>query len=300
MSRITITDHNGALAVKTPYSAEFVARLKAGVPQGERSFNAGDKSWIVDRAHGQVIQKLIYEIWKQYVKLPSVTAPSRLVNHQLWCEYIGQCKARQDGSTSAYGNDGNGWNIILPERVLKIWFGEWVENEDKATQETPAQQPKPTTLYQALLVMPAASAADIKAAYRRMARLVHPDVNKEPNAHEQFLSVQRAYEILSDEQKRKRYNAGLALEATLKPVTINKPYWEDDDDSLPPFMAITASPYGYRSPLRCGVLTVDAEMKAGRVVVNKITEWKDIENELGECLVTSWNMDTNNYERRWV
>jgi hypothetical protein len=297
---ITITPHNGALSIKTPYSAEFVSQLKQIVPQADRQYTGpAEKTWIVDAKHGQAVQKLIYSIWGQYVKLPPMPQAAKLVNHQLWCEYIGACKLRQDGSTSAYGNDGKGWNIVLPEKVLKVWFGEWVEDEGGASSQAQAQPPKPTTLYQALLITQAATATDIKAAYRRMARLVHPDVNKEPNAHEQFLSVQRAYEVLSDDLKRKRYDAGLALEATLKPATVYRPYWEDDDDWIPAMVAVT-SPYGYRSPLRCGVLTVDADMKAGRVVVEKIHSWLDITNELDEVLVTSWNMDTNNYDRRWV
>ncbi len=51
-----------------------------------------------------------------------------------------------------------------------------------------------------------ASSADIKAAFRKLARKLHPDVNKAPDAKEKFQSVSRAYEVLSDDDMRQRYD----------------------------------------------------------------------------------------------
>lgn len=51
-----------------------------------------------------------------------------------------------------------------------------------------------------------ASEADIKQAYRRLARKFHPDVSKEKNAEEQFKNVQEAYEVLKDKEKRAAYD----------------------------------------------------------------------------------------------
>src|SRR3990167_771995 len=51
-----------------------------------------------------------------------------------------------------------------------------------------------------------ASEADIKHAYRRLARKYHPDVSKEKNAEEKFKDVQEAYEVLKDPEKRKAYD----------------------------------------------------------------------------------------------
>jgi molecular chaperone DnaJ len=61
--------------------------------------------------------------------------------------------------------------------------------------------------YYALLeVGPDASADDIKRAYRRLARQLHPDTNPDPTAANQFKAVARAYEVLSDPEKRQRYD----------------------------------------------------------------------------------------------
>jgi curved DNA-binding protein len=61
--------------------------------------------------------------------------------------------------------------------------------------------------YETLGVPRNASAEDIHRAYRRLARKLHPDVNKAPNAEAKFKQVAEAYEVLKDAEKRKRYDA---------------------------------------------------------------------------------------------
>jgi curved DNA-binding protein len=60
--------------------------------------------------------------------------------------------------------------------------------------------------YKILGVERNAQAAEIKTAYRRLARKFHPDVSKEPNAEAQFKEVQEAYEVLKDPEKRAAYD----------------------------------------------------------------------------------------------
>ncbi len=60
--------------------------------------------------------------------------------------------------------------------------------------------------YDTLGVEPNAGEAEIKSAYRRLARKYHPDVSKEPGAEEKFKAVNEAYEALRDPEKRKAYD----------------------------------------------------------------------------------------------
>ena len=60
--------------------------------------------------------------------------------------------------------------------------------------------------YDVLGVDRSASDAEIKSAFRKLAKKYHPDLNKEPDAAEKFKEVQEAYDVLSDEQKRKTYD----------------------------------------------------------------------------------------------
>jgi molecular chaperone DnaJ len=61
--------------------------------------------------------------------------------------------------------------------------------------------------YDVLGVKNDASKDDIKAAYRRMALQFHPDRNKSPEAEEKFKEISEAYAVLSDDEKRKQYDA---------------------------------------------------------------------------------------------
>jgi len=63
-----------------------------------------------------------------------------------------------------------------------------------------------TDYYQTLGVEPNAGEAEIKTAYRRLARKYHPDVSKESGAEETFKAINEAYEALRDPQKRKAYD----------------------------------------------------------------------------------------------
>ena len=60
--------------------------------------------------------------------------------------------------------------------------------------------------YEVLGVSKDASADEIKSAFRKLAKKYHPDVSKEPDAAEKFKEAQEAYAVLSDPDKRKKYD----------------------------------------------------------------------------------------------
>ncbi len=62
--------------------------------------------------------------------------------------------------------------------------------------------------YGTLGVRREADADEIKKAYRRLARELHPDVNPDPQTQERFKEITQAYEVLSDPEKRQMYDLG--------------------------------------------------------------------------------------------
>jgi hypothetical protein len=96
--------------------------------------------------------------------------------------------------------------------------------------------------YIVLGVRASASADDIKAAYRRLSRELHPDVNPDPDAAKRFRDVKDAYDVLSNTAKRKRYDDDLAAGETAEsddgpigpPPDADPPRFNQADEYPPP------------------------------------------------------------------
>ena len=61
--------------------------------------------------------------------------------------------------------------------------------------------------YEVLGLSRDADQSEIQRAYRKLARTLHPDVNRDPGAEERFKELSEAYDVLSDPDQRKRYDA---------------------------------------------------------------------------------------------
>ena len=68
--------------------------------------------------------------------------------------------------------------------------------------------------YEVLGVARSANADEIKRAHRKLALQYHPDRNKDKSAASRFAEIQQAYEVLSDEDKRKRYDEFIRIGGT--------------------------------------------------------------------------------------
>lgn len=85
-----------------------------------------------------------------------------------------------------------------------------------------------TNYYHLLKIDRSATSYDIKKAFRREIAIYHPDNNKSPEAKAHFEKLIEAFDILSDDAKRYKYNEMLNDEATNKPVvTEQKQQYEE-------------------------------------------------------------------------
>lgn len=264
----------GGLRLSTPYDAAFVAALKQAVPHSARTWQK--PHWIIDPAYGAQVASLIKTFFGTDIR-PVTPAQAAIETRALEVQYVGRCKLRDiGGESSAYGYADGAWSVIFPETVLRTYFG--------AQDQRPDEKP---TFYAILGIAKHASDDEIKRAYRRMARQWHPDTCNEPDAKEQFLLIKHAYDRLSDPILRKKYNAGLALEASFRTTVRGASQWDN------------AGSREYRAPLRCGYLLLEGQYKIGRFIVSKILDWQDVVRN-GKTMISSWDMDNDSIKIEWV
>lgn len=191
--------------------------------------------------------------------------------------YIGRSKERRPGEFTALGWMNNCWCVILPEQALRKYF----DAEDPL---------KETTLYGVLGISEQATDAEIRSGYRRMALQWHPDQARgEPNAHEIFLRIQEAYQTLSNQTKRSMYNAGLMFAKQSKSI----------GNFSGTQAHVISDTFGYRCPLRSGLIMCEGEQQGKWFVVNRILAWVDITNSKGQTLVSSWIYGENAPQEMW-
>ena len=281
----SLTLDNGTLVYRTPYNPGLVGALKAAIPATDRKWDPRRKVWLVAPSHGQTLATLTAQYLGVQLSVPAPAAisPTR-ETRVLEVRYIGAAKDRNDGGQrTAFGWVNGEWSAIFPEPVLVSWFGDTTDDDTRATGQATA------TLYAVLAVKRGATDADIRAAYRRMARQWHPDVCHEPDAHERFIRIQQAYDVLKDPRLRARYDAGLQLEQAAKSA-------EQQWSGLSPAIDLS----GYRPPLRCGLIMATGIEQLGRFIVDDILAWEDLVDDRGRTLVTSWPVGADTFEEAWV
>jgi len=274
MPKCSITQSGNDYAVKTPYHKDFPAMLKSAVSVKARSWDGEQKAWIVGADWIQHVLPVIEELYGEKPEIPELVKTETETKYSFQLDYVGIPKERdgQAGKT-ALGFSKGQWRIVFDEDTLKGWF-----------EQCQTERDLPQTLFSLLLVSESATDQEIKSGYRRLARQWHPDICREENAEEMFKKIQNAYSILSDENKRRRYQAGLAFERESdKPSRYNPPRY---DVFVP--------------PLRCGFLTVSGSVQVGRLKVSQILKWEDCVNEQGLTMVTSWNREVNAIDYQWV
>ncbi|XP_071946115.1 dnaJ homolog subfamily C member 16-like [Antedon mediterranea] len=87
-----------------------------------------------------------------------------------------------------------------------LFVGLELRTDERQSSSTIAAAEETPNPYNVLGVRRTASLKDIKRAYKSLAREWHPDKNDDPDAENKFVAISKAYEILSDEEKRRQYD----------------------------------------------------------------------------------------------
>lgn len=278
MSYATLTPTADGLAFRSSYDPALVAALKAQIPYQERRWDPDNKCWLVAPGNEQTLAAITAKHLGVTLRLPqavdvTATKETRLLD----VRYIGAPKERSDGTRSAFGYCEGEWSVIFPEDILKNWF-------ELGGMESPQTSGPTSTLYGLLGARRDAGDHELKRAYRKMAKRWHPDVSQEDDAAEMFKRINDAYQILSDARLRKKYDAGLTLEASL----------QQQDRSRRKY-----SP-AWRPPVRCGHILAEGTASLGRFLVGAILQWEDITDVHGRILVTSWPAGANHFTTSWI
>lgn len=256
------------MAIESPYNPEFVQALKSAIPYSGRQWDGERRIWRFDRTYGDLVAALVLRFYGRNVSVP-VPPRGNSVRRKFRVEYIGGARDRGDGFSFASGFSNGAWSLIFPEQVLRDWFG--------AGSIKPGDR---LTYYAVLGLSQSAEQEEVKKAYKRLARQWHPDMNQQdPDAPAQFRAIKEAFDILSNPDMRKRYDIGLTFESLAAPVKIE-------------------NKTSYRSPLKCGDITMEGEMRLERFVAEKILAWDDIV-ERGRVMCSVWSPSAQNFEIRW-
>ena len=211
---------------------------------------------------------------------------------------MGAARPRPSGERTASGWADGGWSLTFPEHVLRAWFEpEGAGGAGACSGHRGTGQP--ATLYAVLAVASTVAEDELRTAYRRLARTWHPDVCKEPGAAERFIAIRGAYEVLRDPLRRRKYDAGLTLEATVRREPGRSLDGQLGHERSQGRAGSTTYDGGYRAPLLCGVVLAEGTVRLGRFVVSRVLQWEDIIVN-GKVLVTSWPPGGDTFERRWI
>lgn len=295
-------ESDGSLTLDSSYDRGLVAAIKA-IPASQRRWDAGAKVWRFAGNQLANVQDAVMMTLGIEATLIGHTmggfSPNAKVTKILEVEYIGQCKDRGDDEKTAMGCLRSGdWGVVFPESVLEGWFtgGLNIKGDDD-TEEKPT---KAATYYSILGISKSSTALEVKKAYRKAAMTWHPDHNKEDGAAAQFMAVKDAYDILSNAVSRKKYDAGLALEATLSVAPQARGGAFGGYHAFGAKLRAAAYGGGFKPPVRCGVIAVEGIEVLGRLTVTRILEWQDIVDAHGRSLVTVWPMGAKTYQKQWV
>jgi hypothetical protein len=305
---------DGVLLLRSAYSPELNQALKTRLPSHGRRWDPDAKGWRISTQYGRMVADFCTAYLGVTPTIPtavvSATPPPR-ETRLFEVRYLGKAKERSGGEWSASGwvrapqpglpateRGRGGWDLTVSLRALRRFFEPSYRRRDPGDDDdespAPAAAAAPPTLYDVLGVPQDADEAALKAGYRAIARQWHPDVCKEPDAHEKFIAIQDAYDTLRDPAQRRRYDRGLQLEQQAATAI------GDVAPAVTPLAAIGIGTYGWSPPRRAGFFLVQGRPAVRGFRATNILGVEDIVDAQGLVLLSSWPLGGDDFEEDWA
>jgi hypothetical protein len=274
MQEVLIEQIHNYLQVTFPYVKGLSSYVKKWIPSRDRRWCPTTKRWFFDKYY---LNDVVYGI-KQFNLEPNIVdlgGKSGINTQEFLIEYLEESYTRTDGTF---------YKLYLKNRYIsrvdyykvRQW---WLDN--------PYNKPAPlsaeaSNFYKLLEVNQHCETEEIKKSYRRLAIQFHPDTSSEPDAHEIFVRLNSAYEVLINPIKRKKYDAAIAFARM-----------ENGNNSRVSAVSQFTDP-----PVKCGRIKGVGKFHLGLFVINTFLKWQDVIKD-GKVMASHFNTVTNNYEITW-
>lgn len=274
MQEVLIEQMHTYLQVSFPYVKGLNNYVKKWIPSSERRYCPITKRWFFNKFYLNNVANGI----KQFGLFPVIVdlgGESGNNTQEFVIEYLKITYTKKDGTFyKLYLRNRHIAN--LPDYQMKQW---WLDN--------PYNKPKPlsaeaSNFYKLLEVDQHCKIEEIKESYRQLAMQFHPDTSTELDAHEIFVRLNSAYEVLTNPIKRKKYDAGITYARMI-----------NENGS-----SVTSRSRFTEPPVKCGRVKAVGKFHLGLFVIDKVLKWQDIIKD-GKLMASHFNTVTNNYEITW-
>lgn len=264
---IKITHTNGYLMLETDWNRAFLTQLKRDIPSWKRRWCPVTKKWFLTSDSLQILMNLIHYHNIKHQITGDKSFLNAIQEKEFTIEYINKNTNFMKYNGSLHFRRSEIYRAYTFQRELF-----WLEREavEKYFRSTP-QTDNAKDYYALLGLRKHANEELIKSQFRKMMLTHHPDRGGD---HEVFIKIKDAFDILKDPQKKRKYDASLAIMAQTQQQEAYQPF---------------------KLEKTCGRITAKGSFWLGIFVVSEVLDWQDIIKE-GKKMHSIYNSETNNYE----
>ncbi|MHA2218378.1 MAG: J domain-containing protein [Candidatus Hodarchaeales archaeon] len=274
MQEVLIEQIHTYLQIQFDYNATpkgMLPEIKKSISKYNRRYCPETKRWYFDKSELGWISQIIKRNGLDII-VTDLGGETEINTQEFRIEWVEQQQSRRYIMPYA---------LYLKNRfIAEIPYNEmvryWQENPYSRQKVFSAES---NNFYKLLEVTNTATTEEIKSSYRQLARQFHPDISTEPDAHELFVRINSACEVLSDPKQRKKYDAAIKFSQLT-----NKPQNRYKNFTGP--------------PVTCGRIKGSGRFHLGLFKIDTILKWQDVIKD-GKIMCSIYNPMTKKYTVNW-